>query len=117
MDQQHEGVQAAAPRLHSIGEVARDTGVNAVTLRAWERRHGLLQPTRTDTGHRLYSPADIDTIQSILGWLERGVPVSRVARILARGTASAQAQTAADTDQAPCWWQVRARQALAEAEA
>ncbi|WP_296264503.1 MerR family transcriptional regulator [Pseudomonas sp. UBA6562] len=99
--QQHQ-----EPVLHSIGEVARDTGVNAVTLRAWERRHGLLQPTRTDTGHRLYSQADIDTIHSIQGWLKRGVPVSRIARILARGTAATQAL--ADG------WHAQARAALAD---
>ncbi|MEX5590846.1 MerR family transcriptional regulator, partial [Pseudomonas urmiensis] len=59
--------------LFPIREVSRLTGVNAVTLRAWERRYGLIQPTRTDSGHRLYSHADIDDIRRILGWLERGV--------------------------------------------
>jgi hypothetical protein len=29
-----------------IREVSRLTGVNPVTLRAWERRYGLIQPTR-----------------------------------------------------------------------
>ena len=38
-----------------IREVARQTGVNAVTLRAWERRYGLIVPQRTPKGHRLYS--------------------------------------------------------------
>ncbi|NIE76453.1 MerR family transcriptional regulator [Pantoea sp. Ap-967] len=76
--------------LFPIREVSRLTGVNAVTLRAWERRHGLIQPTRTDSGHRLYSQADIDTIRRIRGWLERGVAVSKVASILARGQASVQ---------------------------
>ena len=38
-----------------IREVARQTGVNAVTLRAWERRYGLIVPHRTEKGHRLYT--------------------------------------------------------------
>lgn len=71
--------------LFPIREVSRLTGVNPVTLRAWERRYGLIQPTRTDSGHRLYSQADIDDIRLILGWLERGVAVSKVGSILARG--------------------------------
>ncbi|WP_445672199.1 MerR family transcriptional regulator [Pseudomonas inefficax] len=75
--------------LFPIREVSRLTGVNAVTLRAWERRYGLVQPTRTDSGHRLYSLADIDDIRRILGWLERGVAVSKVASILARSHALA----------------------------
>lgn len=70
--------------LFPIREVARLTGVNPVTLRAWERRYGLIQPTRTDSGHRLYSMNDIERIHSILGWIERGVAVSKVGTILAR---------------------------------
>ncbi|WP_339528002.1 MerR family DNA-binding transcriptional regulator, partial [Pseudomonas sp. EL_65y_Pfl2_R96] len=38
-----------------IREVARQTGVNAVTLRAWERRYGLIVPHRTPKGHRLFN--------------------------------------------------------------
>ncbi|WP_455921893.1 MerR family transcriptional regulator [Pseudomonas putida] len=70
--------------LFPIREVARLTGINPVTLRAWERRYGLIQPTRTESGHRLYSQADIDEVRSILGWIERGVAVSKVGKILAR---------------------------------
>ena len=70
--------------LFPIREVARLTGVNPVTLRAWERRYGLIQPTRTESGHRLYSQADIEKVRSILAWIERGVAVSKVGKILAR---------------------------------
>ncbi|WP_214512485.1 MerR family transcriptional regulator [Pseudomonas brassicacearum] len=70
--------------LFPIREVARMTGVNPVTLRAWERRYGLIQPTRTESGHRLYSLSDIEKVRSILAWLERGVAVSKVGKILAK---------------------------------
>jgi DNA-binding transcriptional MerR regulator len=70
--------------LFPIREVSRITGINPVTLRAWERRYGLIQPTRTDSGHRLYSQTDIDEVRSILGWIERGVAVSKVGKILAQ---------------------------------
>jgi DNA-binding transcriptional MerR regulator len=70
--------------LFPIREVARVTGVNPVTLRAWERRYGLIQPTRTESGHRLYSLGDIEKVRSILAWIERGVAVSKVGSILAR---------------------------------
>lgn len=72
--------------LFPIREVARLTGVNPVTLRAWERRYGLIQPTRTDSGHRLYSQADIEAVRSILAWIERGVAVSKVGKILAKSS-------------------------------
>ena len=96
--------------LFPIREVSRLTGVNAVTLRAWERRYGLIRPTRTDSGHRLYSQADIDDIRRILGWLERGVAVSKVGSIIARG--HALAGQAGDTTDAWPRWQQQIRQAL-----
>ena len=65
-----------------IREVARLTGVNAVTLRAWERRYGLIVPQRTPKGHRLFSADHVQRIQAILTWLNRGVAVSQVKELL-----------------------------------
>ncbi|WP_053153226.1 MerR family transcriptional regulator [Pseudomonas sp. Pf153] len=70
--------------LFPIREVSRLTGVNPVTLRAWERRYGLIQPTRTESGHRLYSLGDIEKVRTILAWIDRGVAVSKVSKLLAR---------------------------------
>ena len=68
-----------------IREVARQTGVNPVTLRAWERRYGLIVPQRTAKGHRLYAQAHIERIQAILTWLNRGVAVGQVRDLLEQG--------------------------------
>jgi DNA-binding transcriptional MerR regulator len=88
------GTQTSIPieqeELFPIREVSRLTGVNPVTLRAWERRYGLIQPKRTESGHRLYAMADIERVHSVLAWLDRGVAVSKVGKILAR-TAPLQA--------------------------
>jgi DNA-binding transcriptional MerR regulator len=65
-----------------IREVARQTGVNAVTLRAWERRYGLIVPQRTPKGHRLFSAEHVQRILMILTWLNRGVAVSQVKQLL-----------------------------------
>lgn len=65
-----------------IREVARQTGINPVTLRAWERRYGLIVPQRTAKGHRLYGQAHIERIQAILTWLNRGVAVSQIRELL-----------------------------------
>jgi DNA-binding transcriptional MerR regulator len=70
--------------LFPIREVSRLTGVNPVTLRAWERRYGLVVPIRTDSGHRLYSMTDVERVRSILDWIERGVAVSKIGKILAK---------------------------------
>src|SRR5471030_955900 len=65
-----------------IRDVARITGVNAVTLRAWERRYGLIVPQRTPKGHRLFSAEHVQRIHNILTWLNRGVAVSQVKQLL-----------------------------------
>lgn len=101
--------------LFPIREVSRLTGVNPVTLRAWERRYGLIQPTRTESGHRLYSQANIEAIHSILAWLERGVAVSKVGKILQRNE-SAQTAVVPACDEVASgeWgeWQQQLRRAL-----
>ncbi|CRM46653.1 HTH-type transcriptional repressor YcgE [Pseudomonas sp. 37 R 15] len=93
-----------------IREVARLTGVNPVTLRAWERRYGLILPVRTESGHRLYSRADIETVSRIIEWTERGVAVSKVGRLLARDAQQADAIRAErDAVEDSEWPQWRAR--------
>lgn len=77
-----QATQATDTPLYPIREVSRLTGVNSVTLRAWERRYGLIRPRRTPKGHRLYARDDIERIERILQWLNRGVPVSQVRELL-----------------------------------
>lgn len=76
------GLHMKEKAIYPIREVSRLTGVNAVTLRAWQRRHGLVQPARTEKGHRLYSEQDIRQIGEILSWLERGVSIGQVKGLL-----------------------------------
>ncbi len=56
---------------YSIGEFARLSGITATTLRAWQRRYGLLKPERTDGGHRLYSDEDVQQALKILDWVKK----------------------------------------------
>ncbi len=65
-----------------IRELSARTQVNTVTLRAWERRYGLLKPQRTAKGHRLYSEDDVATIERILALVARGVPLGKVKPLL-----------------------------------
>lgn len=77
--------------LYPIRTVSTLTGVNSVTLRAWERRYALIQPRRTAKGHRLYTQQDIDRINRILQLLDKGIPISQVKHRLAspQGTGAA----------------------------
>lgn len=66
----------------SIREVEQRTGVKPVTLRAWQRRYGLVNPHRSEKGHRLYTEQDIQHIEQILHWLARGVAIGKVKALL-----------------------------------
>ncbi|WP_438834123.1 MerR family transcriptional regulator [Aeromonas oralensis] len=81
-DLPHAASPSPEEGIYPIREVSRLTGVNAVTLRAWQRRYGLVQPARTEKGHRLYSEQDIRQIGEILSWLERGVSIGQVKGLL-----------------------------------
>jgi DNA-binding transcriptional MerR regulator len=73
-------MQTTATQSFPIRAVSEITGVNSVTLRAWERRYGLIKPMRTPKGHRLYSKQDIELIQGILDRLSQGMSISQIAR-------------------------------------
>jgi MerR family transcriptional regulator, light-induced transcriptional regulator len=62
-----------------IGAVARRTGVAVATLRAWESRYGVLRPSRTEGGHRLYSEEDVDRVLAVLRLTSQGWTVSAAA--------------------------------------
>lgn len=75
-----------ANELFPIRTVSSLTGVNPITLRAWERRYGLIRPVRTEGGHRLYTQVDIDTIHRAVALLDKGVPIGQVGQALATPT-------------------------------
>jgi DNA-binding transcriptional MerR regulator len=65
-------------KLYTIGTVSKLTGVGAITLRAWERRHGLIKPVRKESGHRLYTRRHIDQISRILALTQQGMRISQI---------------------------------------
>jgi DNA-binding transcriptional MerR regulator/methylmalonyl-CoA mutase cobalamin-binding subunit len=66
--------------------VSAITGVNPVTLRAWERRYGLIMPTRTPKGHRIYSQNDIDLINRVVRLLDKGISIGQVSHSLGKSS-------------------------------
>jgi DNA-binding transcriptional MerR regulator len=66
-----------ADALYPIRTVSNLTGVHPVTLRAWERRYGLIKPHRTPKGHRLYTPADVALIREVIELLGSGISIAQ----------------------------------------
>jgi DNA-binding transcriptional MerR regulator len=75
----------AVARYLRIGQLARRTGVSPELLRAWEQRYGLLQPTRSAGGFRLYSAADEARVQRMLGLVSGGLAAAQAARLVLSG--------------------------------
>jgi DNA-binding transcriptional MerR regulator len=72
-----------APVLR-IGELARRAGIPPATLRAWERRYGIVTPTRTEAGYRLYGERDEQRIKQMVELITRGIaPAEAASRVLA----------------------------------
>ncbi|WP_431324927.1 MerR family transcriptional regulator [Rhizobium sp. YTU87027] len=52
-------------KLYKVSELSVATGVPAATLRLWEQ-HGLIVPTRTASGYRMYSDEDFARVHQIV---------------------------------------------------
>ena len=82
---------SAAIEQLPIRTICSLTGVNPMTLRAWERRYDLVRPMRTPKGHRLYTHQDVERIRRVQALVQRGVPISRVRDLLDTGPEAGEA--------------------------
>jgi DNA-binding transcriptional MerR regulator len=73
--------------LFHIGELSRRTGVTADVIRAWERRYGLLTPTRSEGNFRLYSPQDVTRLRLMCHYVRQNISPSRAAALVAQSKA------------------------------
>jgi PAS domain S-box-containing protein len=64
-----------------IGTVADRSGFSTHVLRVWESRYGLLDPTRSEGGQRLYSEDDVDVLARVKELLDAGYRIGEIARI------------------------------------
>ena len=78
MNAQADIIEHPNEKLYTIGTVSKLTGVGAITLRAWERRYGLIQPVRKESGHRLFTRHHIDQINRITALTQQGMRISQI---------------------------------------
>jgi len=72
----------AATPLFNTKAVVHQTGVPAPTLRAWERRYGILAPQRGANDYRLYSERDMVTVIWLRERVEAGLTISQAIALL-----------------------------------
>lgn len=70
--------------MYTIKRAAELTGVPAATLRAWERRYGVIVPERTEAGYRLYDEGCLARIRAIAALVEDGWAPSQAAQEVSR---------------------------------
>ncbi len=64
--------------MYSIKAVSQATGLTVETLRAWERRYGVVVPRRDANGRRAYGPEDVLRLRLLREATERGHPIGRL---------------------------------------
>ena len=69
------------PLYYNLGAITRETGLHPDTLRAWERRYNLPQPTRSEGGQRLYSQRDLEIVRWLIKQQETGLRISQAAEL------------------------------------
>ena len=86
--------------MYNIKEAAARSGVSVPTLRAWERRYGVVSPERTPAGYRLYDDRAIERLRRMRLLLGAGWrPREAAAEVLRESPpAAAEALGAADSE-------------------
>ena len=80
-DPSKEPASQTEPECFPIRVLSEKTSVGTSTLRAWERRYGLLRPERTPKGHRLYSEEDSRRVFKIIDLLNDGHSLPSIAEM------------------------------------
>jgi DNA-binding transcriptional MerR regulator len=81
-----------------IGELSRRVGVRPDLLRAWEARYGLLRPSRSPGGFRLYSDDDERRVRAMREHLARGLSAAEAALLVAEAAPEAGRPSGTDRE-------------------
>jgi DNA-binding transcriptional MerR regulator len=68
-------------KLYQIAELEQLTGIKAHTLRIWEKRYGLIEPTRTSTNIRRYDDDQVKKLLNVATLLGSGYKISKIAEL------------------------------------
>lgn len=66
---------------YSIKDLERLSGIKAHTIRIWEKRYGLIEPTRTSTNIRNYCDRELKKILNISILNRNGLKISKIAQL------------------------------------
>ena len=64
---------------HRIHRVAKLTGLSKDVIRVWERRHGLVKPSRSSNRYREYSDEEVALLRFVKAQMEQGATIGALA--------------------------------------
>ncbi len=70
-----------AENQYSIKDLENFTQIKSHTIRIWEQRYKLLQPSRTEGNRRFYSDTDLKKILNINTLYNHGIKISKIAQM------------------------------------
>lgn len=68
-------------KLYQIAELEQLTGIKAHTIRIWEKRYNLIEPTRTSTNIRRYDDEQVKKLLNVCTLLANGHKISKIAEL------------------------------------
>lgn len=80
--------------MYTIKRTAELTSVGVATLRAWERRYGVVAPSRSEGRYRLYSDEDVRALSIMAALVNAGWTASEAAAETLRRVAGSRAAAA-----------------------
>jgi DNA-binding transcriptional MerR regulator len=72
----------SAQGKYNIKAVSQMLGIQAGTLRAWERRYHIIAPVRNEAGHRLYTEGHVKILKWLIRKVDKGFTISQAINLL-----------------------------------
>lgn len=67
--------------IYSITDLELLTGIKSHTIRTWEKRYGIIKPSRTKTNVRNFSERDLRSLLNIVYLKNHGLRISNIAKL------------------------------------
>jgi DNA-binding transcriptional MerR regulator len=83
---------------YNIKAVSKMLGIQAGTLRAWERRYHIIAPIRNEAGHRLYTDEHVKILKWLLLKVNKGFTISQAIHLLENSGITAETSSIIGTD-------------------
>jgi DNA-binding transcriptional MerR regulator len=86
--------------MYTIKEASTRSGVPVASLRAWERRYGIVEPRRTESGYRLYDDRAIAALSTMRRLVDTGWAPAAAAAAIASGEVATEPRAAKPASEA-----------------